>query len=61
MTLRADLRLALEAGTRKVAAWAEGQGAARALFPDRPLDPFFNINTPEDLAEAERLLSGRSA
>lgn len=26
-------------------------------WPEQPLNPFFNINTPEDLAEAERLLS----
>jgi len=25
-------------------------------WPEQPINPFFNINTPEDLAEAERLL-----
>ncbi len=60
VSLRADLRLALEAGTRKVAAWALGEGAARATFPDSPHDPFFNINTPQDLAEA-RLRLARNA
>jgi molybdopterin-guanine dinucleotide biosynthesis protein A len=24
-------------------------------FPAEPIDPFFNTNRPEDLAEAERL------
>ncbi|WP_321341641.1 molybdenum cofactor guanylyltransferase MobA [Breoghania sp.] len=45
---------------RKVLAWVERH---RNLFVDFPLrdgaDPFFNINTPEDLAIAERMLSGR--
>ena len=58
VALRDDLRLALETGTRKVAAWAEGQGAAHAAFADRPLDPFFNVNTPEDLSAAEAMLAG---
>jgi molybdenum cofactor guanylyltransferase len=61
VSLRDDLRLALEAGTRKVAAWAEGQGAARAAFSDLPSDPFFNINTPDDLARAHDLLAGGAA
>jgi hypothetical protein len=26
-------------------------------FPASPADPFFNINAPEDLAAAERLLA----
>jgi len=26
-------------------------------WPEQPLNPFFNINTPADLAEAERLLA----
>jgi molybdenum cofactor guanylyltransferase len=26
-----------------------------ADWPDQPVDPFFNVNTPEDAAAAERL------
>jgi molybdopterin-guanine dinucleotide biosynthesis protein A len=26
-------------------------------WPEQPMNPFFNINTPEDLAAAERLFS----
>jgi molybdopterin-guanine dinucleotide biosynthesis protein A len=26
-----------------------------AEWPNEPLDPFLNVNTPEDVAEAERL------
>lgn len=57
-TLADDLALALAAGTRKVAAWALGEGAARVPFAAEPRDPFFNVNTPADLAVAERLLAG---
>lgn len=55
VSLRGDLALALGAGTRKLTAWAEGQGAAHAIFAATPYDPFFNINTPEDLAKAQAL------
>ncbi len=51
VALRADLRAALAAGTRKVVAFADPHGAATALF-DAGGDPFFNINTPADLARA---------
>lgn len=33
--------------------------AVRVIFPDLPHDPFFNINTPKDLEEAERILETR--
>lgn len=58
VSMREDLRLALNAGTRKVVAWAAGQGMARCLFSAQPQDPFFNINTPEDLAQAQVMLGG---
>lgn len=58
VSMREDLRLALKAGTRKVAAWALGQGAARAMFAEAPQDPFFNVNTPDDLATARARLAG---
>jgi molybdopterin-guanine dinucleotide biosynthesis protein A len=51
--LRDALRAALGRGERKVGLWAEQQGAALVQFPSGPVDPFFNINTPEDLARAE--------
>ncbi len=50
--LRDDLRSALAEGTRKVVAWTDPHGCATAVFPGKP-DPFFNVNTPEDLVEAE--------
>ena len=53
--LRDDLRAALTDGLRKVVLWTDRHGAATALFDTEPHDPFFNINTPEDLARAEAL------
>ena len=56
--LRGPLRAALNAGERKVMLWAEAQGATVAEFGATPFDPFFNINTPEDFARAERIAAG---
>jgi molybdopterin-guanine dinucleotide biosynthesis protein A len=54
--LRADLRHALIAeGLRKIEIWTARHGVALADWPDRPVDPFFNVNTPEDAATADRL------
>lgn len=61
VSLRDDLALALAEGTRKVAAWAESRGAARVRFDDSSGDPFFNVNTPEDLEKARvRLAEGET-
>ena len=55
-SLRAELRRALlDDGVRKIAAWTSRYGVALATWPDAPFDPFFNVNTPDDLAEAERI------
>lgn len=53
---RDRLRAALLGGVRKVGVWAQEQRARTVLWPDAPRDPFFNINTPEDLRRAETLL-----
>ncbi|MGX5735688.1 molybdenum cofactor guanylyltransferase MobA [Bosea thiooxidans] len=55
VSLRENLRRSLEAGERKIAAWTARHGVATAEWRAEPFDPFFNINTPEELAEAERL------
>jgi molybdenum cofactor guanylyltransferase len=56
LTLREDLRHALVAeGMRKIDLWTARHGVATADWPDTPIDPFFNINTPEDAARAEEL------
>jgi molybdopterin-guanine dinucleotide biosynthesis protein A len=52
------LRRALTAeGVRKVEVFAERFGVAVATWDDEPFDPFFNINTPDDLARAEKQLA----
>jgi molybdopterin-guanine dinucleotide biosynthesis protein A len=54
--LRDDLRRALtEEGLHKIEVWTARHGVAIAEWPAAPRDPFFNVNTPEDKAEAERL------
>lgn len=50
--LRDDLRAALASGQRRVRAFAASHGAATAVWKADPEDPFFNINTPEDLDRA---------
>lgn len=53
VALRFDLRQALEDGLRKVVLWTDRHGATSTVFPG---DPFFNINTPEDYMQAERII-----
>ena len=55
VSLRDDLRQALATGVRKVVVWTDQHGVAEALFPTDQYDPFFNINTPEDLVKAEAI------
>ncbi len=57
VALRGELRAALLAGEKKIDRWTARFGCASAEWPVGPVDPFFNANAPEDLAEAERLLS----
>jgi molybdopterin-guanine dinucleotide biosynthesis protein A len=53
--LRADLRRAVVAeGLRKIEVWTARHGVALAEWPAEPVDPFFNVNTPEDAAQAQR-------
>ena len=56
VALRHDLRDALEGGLRKIVLWTDRHGAGEAVFASNPFDPFFNVNTPEDLARSEALL-----
>jgi molybdopterin-guanine dinucleotide biosynthesis protein A len=55
VALRHDLRRALGTGLRKIEAWTGAHGVALAVWPAEPVDPFFNVNTPEDAAEAGRM------
>ncbi len=58
VNLRDDLRTALKDGLRKVVLWTDRHGAALAPYDPIPFDPFFNVNTSDDLATAETLLKG---
>ncbi len=60
LALADDLAEALASGTRKVRQWAERHRHFIAEFPPvslggRLADPFFNANTPEELAQAAAL------
>ena len=56
VALRDELRHALvEEGMRKIDRWTARYRLATVSWPTEPVDPFFNANTVEDLAEAERL------
>ena len=58
-SLRHSLRRALTVdGIRKVEAFTAGHATAVATWDSQPFDPFFNINTPGDLENAERLVAG---
>lgn len=56
--LAGDLRRALvEEEMRRIDRWTARCRVAYAEWPTEPFDPFFNVNTPEDLAEAESHLA----
>lgn len=59
VALRDDLRAALEGGLRKVVLWTDAHDGRLAMFDDEAA--FFNVNTPEDLAQAERMVTGATA
>lgn len=45
-------------GKRSLKGFGEILGQVAVDWPDEPFDPFFNVNTADDLAEAERRLRG---
>jgi molybdenum cofactor guanylyltransferase len=54
--LRGELRHALVVeDVRKIDRWTARYALATVNWPAEPLDPFFNANTVDDIAEAERL------
>ncbi len=56
VALRDDLRRALvDEDLHKVEIWAARHGVAIADWPATPVDPFFNVNTPEDAAKATHI------
>ncbi|MFL6814639.1 MAG: molybdenum cofactor guanylyltransferase MobA [Bradyrhizobium sp.] len=56
VALRDQLRHALVIeDIRKIDRWTARYALATVSWPAEPLDPFFNANTVDDIAEAERL------
>ena len=56
VALRDELRHALVVeDVRKIDRWTARYKLATVTWPTTPLDPFFNANTVDDIAEAERL------
>ncbi len=59
VALREDLRKALvQEHLRKIEMWTARHGVAIAGWPTEPVDPFLNVNTPEDVARAEQIATG---
>lgn len=57
VSLAGELRHALvDEDVRKVRLWTSRYKVSEVPWPADPIDPFFNVNTPEDLARLERLL-----
>ena len=56
VALREDLRSALQNGLRKVVLWTDQHGVETHVFDSGEIDPFFNINTPEDLELANKMM-----
>jgi len=62
VALREDLRHALiDDGLRKIEIWTAHYSVAIADWPAEPIDPFFNVNTPDDAARAEEIAARYSA
>ena len=60
VTLLAGLREALDDGVRKIDAFTSAYRVSVAEWQDSPVDPFFNVNTAEDLSRAAGLAAGPS-
>jgi molybdenum cofactor guanylyltransferase len=59
VALAADMRRALiEDGARRVEDFAARYPLALAVWPATPVDPFFNVNSWEDLARADAICRG---
>lgn len=57
VALRDDLRQSLNNGLRKVVQWTNPKGCANVSFEGFAFDPFFNVNTPDDLETARDYLA----
>jgi molybdopterin-guanine dinucleotide biosynthesis protein A len=61
VALREELRRAITVeDLRKIEVWTARYGVALADWPTDPVDPFFNVNTPEDVATATKLAASEA-
>ncbi|KAB2848446.1 MAG: molybdenum cofactor guanylyltransferase MobA [Hyphomicrobiaceae bacterium] len=63
IALAGDLEAALKSGTRKVLDWTGRHATVEVEFQGAEVpgvDPFFNVNTPEEIELANKLCSGNS-
>lgn len=59
VALAEDLRRAVvDDGVRKIEAFTDQYRVAKVEWPLRPFDPFFNVNTPEDVVRLAMILDG---
>lgn len=61
VSLADDLESFLANGDRKVMLFAQQHNLQKVDFPlaelnGMPFDPFFNVNTPQDFADAEKMI-----
>lgn len=56
VALRNDLEACLAGGERRVMGWIRRHPYEKVVWDDKNPDPFLNINTPQDLVEAEKFL-----
>ncbi|MCJ2012528.1 molybdenum cofactor guanylyltransferase [Methylobacterium sp. J-076] len=61
VALRDDLRAWLAAGERRVGGFIARHGSAVVEWPVEPVDPFLNLNAPEDFSRAEGIVQARSS
>jgi len=62
VSLRENLRHAITMeDLRKIEVWTARHGIALADWPTEPVDPFFNVNTPEDVEMATKLAASENA
>lgn len=54
VALADDLEQALKDGMRKIVAWANPYSVAEVIYDPTPFDPFFNVNTPDDMIVASQ-------
>ena len=56
VTCQDNLKKYIESGERRVMPWVKQQAHEEVIWEPAEPDPFFNINSAEDLAEAEKYL-----